>query len=169
MRALLVAGVLLALASSSALADREPVEVPACFYLTNARGDYLPDAHCTPGAIVDRVTQETIHETICVRGWVTANMPRPSSFYTTRLKRQQLIDYGRAGAPVSEYEEDHLIPRGSSDVANLWPEPSPSPNRKDRVENMARDAVCNEEISLSDAQAWIAGDWPGLADWLGVP
>lgn len=168
---ILAAGVLI-LASLPAEAQREPVIVPACFYITNERGDYLPDAHCTPGAVVDFVTQENIHETICVRGWVTANMPRPSSYYTTRLKSRQLGDYGRPGAPVADYEEDHLIPRelgGSSDPSNLWPEPDPVPNRKDRVENLARDAVCAGDLSLADAQAWMAGDWPGLADWLGVP
>jgi len=147
-------------------------EVPACFYIVAAGGYTLPDAHCTPGAVVDIVTQDNVHETICVPGWVTANLPRPPTRQTNLLKRQQLAMYGRPDDPLSGYEEDHLVPielGGSSDSRNLWPEPGASPNRKDAVENAARRAVCSDLVSLPDAQAWMAGNWPDFADWLGVP
>ncbi len=50
------------------------------------------------------VTEATIAATICTPGW-TATV-RPSSSYTTALKRRQLP----ANANLADYEEDHLMP-----------------------------------------------------------
>jgi hypothetical protein len=150
---------------------QQVVEVPECFYITNEHGDVTPDGHCTPGATDERVTQENIATTICQAGWVTANLKRPSTSITRRIERFALVAYGRPGDDPADYELDHLIPLvlgGSSDPANLWPEPG-QPNRKDVVEVRARRAVCDGLLSLDDAQRWIAADWPSLAAWLGVP
>jgi hypothetical protein len=46
----------------------------------------LPDASRTPGAINPAVTQKTIAQTICVRGWT--HIVRPPVGYTEELKRQ---------------------------------------------------------------------------------
>src|SRR5947208_11642049 len=120
-----------------------------------------PDAGCTPGAVDPQVTQDNIHETICVAGY-TARV-RPSASYTTRLKRQQMALYGIADQPLSSVEEDHLVsleiagdPRAP---ANLWPEPIADARLKDRVEGLLHDAVCDGRIPLVVAQLWEATDW----------
>jgi hypothetical protein len=74
--------------------------------------------------------------------------------------------------PVNAHEEDHLIPLALGgaprDPANLWPEPGATPNEKDRVENVAHDAVCAGTLTLPDAQRRIAGDWYQFGKDLGV-
>ncbi|MGI8751147.1 MAG: hypothetical protein ACR2MN_02325 [Acidimicrobiales bacterium] len=127
---------------------------------TGAGADVLPDRSCTPGATNPAVTQATIESTICVSGW-TARV-RPSESVTEVLKATQMAAYGDQG-PIGSYEEDHLIPLelggATADPRNLWPEPGPSPNAKDGVENAAKAAVCSGSISLSAAQAAIAANW----------
>ena len=129
----------------------------------------LPDPACTPGVTNPDVTQADIASTICAYGW-TATI-RPPESYTEPLKIQQMAAYGDT-APVSSFEEDHLISLelgGSpSDPRNLWPEPGASPNPKDEVENAARKAVCDGQMSLAAAQQGIASDWISLGERLGV-
>jgi hypothetical protein len=67
----------------------------------------LPDASTTPGAINPAVTQKTIGETICARGWT--RMVRPPVQYTEELKRQQIRTFGYHDRRLSQYEEDHLL------------------------------------------------------------
>lgn len=73
---------------------------------------------------------------------------------------------------VGNYEEDHLIPLelgGSpSDPKNLWPEPGGAPNAKDKVENAAKQAVCDGSIGLVAAQKAIASNWIVLGERLGA-
>lgn len=129
----------------------------------------LPDPSCTPGGTNPAVTQGDIDTTICTSGW-TATV-RPPESYTEPLKYQQMAAYGDTG-PASGYEEDHLIPLelGGSPTSpqNLWPEPGPSPNPKDDVENAANRAVCDRSITLVAAQQAIAANWIGLGQALGV-
>ena len=129
----------------------------------------LPDPACTPGATNPAVTPATIATTICARGW-TATV-RPAEALTEKLKVAQLQAYREAG-PLHAYEEDHLIPLelggAPADPHNLWPEPGPSPNAKDRVENAARRAVCDHRLALAAAQQAIAADWTALGRQLGV-
>jgi hypothetical protein len=120
----------------------------------------LPLASVTPGAVNPSVTQANIHSTICVSGY-TATI-RPSSSYTTNLKKQQL-----AGPyafyhddKTADFEEDHLISLeiGGSPTSpkNLWPEPyagQTGARVKDQVENKLHDLVCQGKISLSAAYA----------------
>jgi hypothetical protein len=110
-------------------------------------------ATLTPGALNPDVTQTTIHETICVRGWTRTI--RPPVEYTNALKKKQMRLYGESGDP-SAYQEDHLIslelggaPR---DERNLWPEPYPRASEVDRIENELNAKVCAGELSLADAQ-----------------
>jgi len=68
--------------------------VAAALSICAHAGD-LPDPALTPGAINSDVTQDNIHNTVCVRGWTKT--VRPPSFYTTRLKGTGLglaISYG---------------------------------------------------------------------------
>lgn len=134
--------------------------------VVNRSGAILPNARRTPGATNPAVTQATIRRTICVSGWTSTI--RPSSSYTTALKRNQLASgYAFHGdQATSDYEEDHLISLelGGSPTAtaNLWPEPyAPilGAHKKDAVENRLHTLVCSGALPLTTAQHAIATDW----------
>ena len=123
-----------------------------------------PDPARTPGAINPDIRQDNIAETICNPEWSTKAI-RPASSYTTRLKREQMNEFGLAGE-TGDYEEDHLISLelgGSpTDPRNLWPEPyapSPGARQKDVVENYLHKQVCAGTMTLQAAQQAIATDW----------
>ena len=107
----------------------------------------------TPGVLNPQVTQNTIAETICVRGWTSTI--RPPTEYTNELKREQMRTYRREGGP-SDYQEDHLISLGlgghPTDPRNLWPEPIEQALKVDRTEKELNAAVCEGRISLAEAQ-----------------
>lgn len=130
----------------------------------------LPDPHCTPGAVYQRVTQANIGSTICVSGW--SDTVRPSIGYTQGLKVKQIKLYGYAVTSTWSYEEDHLVPLelGGAPYSprNLWPERSVIPNPKDSVENALHDAVCNGTVSLRAAQHAIAVNWMSAESVLGL-
>ncbi|MFC7264355.1 hypothetical protein [Streptomyces lutosisoli] len=137
--------------------------------------DYLPlpDPSCQPGDLNPDVTQDTIDSTICVSGW-TATV-RPSSSYTTALKKKQIVEYGYTDTSTSDYEEDHFVPLelgGSPKSAlNLWPEPeygTKTAANKDTVENKLKKAVCAGTVSLTDAQDAIITDWTTALSDLGL-
>jgi len=68
-------------------------------------------------------------------------------------------------------ELDHLVPLelgGSNDATNLWPEYPPTPNPKDKVEDMLNAAVCDGRITLAAAQDAIAADWLTAEKKLGI-
>jgi hypothetical protein len=121
----------------------------------------LPDPACTPGAANPAVTQANVHQTICVKGW-TATV-RPPVSYTAPLKVRSIRAYGYVDTDPRHYEFDHLIPLevggDPTAPANLWAEPTPTPNPKDRVEGALRQRVCSGRTTLRAAQAAIAIDW----------
>jgi hypothetical protein len=116
----------------------------------------LPDAQCTPGAIIADATTDQI----CQPGY-SKNVRN----VTTAEKDEVYAEYGIVEHTAGEYEVDHLISLelgGSNDIANLWPEaadPKPGFHEKDKVENYMHDQVCNGSISLHDAQIQIATNW----------
>ena len=107
----------------------------------------------TPGVLNPAVTQATIHETVCRRGWTRT--VRPPVSYTNALKARQLAQYGLRGPP-SAFQEDHLISLelgGSpTDPRNLWPEPYPRAAEIDRIENDLNSRVCAGSLTLVEAQ-----------------
>ena len=119
----------------------------------------LPDPRCTPGATDPRVTQTTIGQTICAKGWTTAI--RPPASQTSHAKYQVAEPaYSVPAATVAEL--DHLVPLelgGSSDIRNLWPEAGTVPNAKDKVENRLHRDVCAGKITLTKARHAIAANW----------
>lgn len=125
----------------------------------HANGE-LPDPTCTPGVTNLNVTQDNIHQTICVSGYTKTI--RPPVSYTSKLKSEQMSEYGYTDS-IHAHEEDHLISLelGGSpdDPKNLWPEPHASPNPKDKVENYLHAAVCAGRIALHDAQVRVATNW----------
>lgn len=123
----------------------------------------LPDSSITPGALNPNVTQETIDQTICVPGWTKTI--RPSSWYTNKIKKQQMTDQ-RLPGEMREYEEDHLISLQlgghPTDIKNLWPQfwlGEWGAHRKDVIETYLKRLVCNRTITLKEAQDAIAIDW----------
>ena len=128
----------------------------------------LPDPRCTPGSIDPRVTQADIRSTICRKGWTST--VRPPESQTERFKYD--VAYPAYGTPTSERTElDHLVPLelgGSNDATNLWPEYPPSPNPKDKVEDVLNAAVCDGRIGLAAAQDAIASDWLTAEKKLGI-
>lgn len=124
----------------------------------------LPDPRLTPGSINPDVTQENIRSTVCVKGWTKT--VRPPAYYTNKLKKEQIREYGYADRNPKDYEEDHLIPLGiggnPTDRKNLWPEPRNTEwgaGRKDQLEFAMYKAVCRGEISLEDARLAFATNW----------
>jgi hypothetical protein len=111
----------------------------------------------TPGVVNPDVTQATIAETICRRGWTRTI--RPPTDYTNELKLEQMRAYRRAGGP-SDYQEDHLISLElgghPTDPRNLWPEPLPQALKVDRIENELNDAICSGHITLAEGQRRIS-------------
>jgi hypothetical protein len=116
----------------------------------------LPDASCTPGAILSTGTKAAI----CQSGYASSVRNVPTS-----EKDQDYAEYGIAHHSPGQYEVDHLVSLelgGSNEIANLWPElasPTPGFHQKDQVENYLHDQVCSGAISLSEAQIEIATNW----------
>ena len=114
---------------------------------------YAARPSLTPGALNPDVTQATIRQTICTRGWTKT--VRPPVSYTNALKLVQIRQYSFTGGPV-DYQEDHFIslelggaPR---DRRNLWPERRPRADKVDTIENELNAKVCSGEISLAEGQ-----------------
>jgi hypothetical protein len=133
----------------------------------------LPNPRLTPGALNPAVTQANLRETICRPGGYTRSI-RPDEAYTSRLKREQIREYGYPQAMghdafrLSNYEEDHLISLelgGSPDSPqNLWPEPHHviggwGSYVKDQLENKLHSMVCRGQMPLAEAQRLIATNW----------
>jgi len=124
----------------------------------------LPDPNLTPGALNTSITQENIQSTICVKGYTKTI--RPPAYYTNKLKKQQILDYGYADTNPQHYEEDHLIPLSiggnPNDPKNLWPQPRLSEwnaERKDVLEFTLYKLVCNGAVTLDKAQQSMARNW----------
>lgn len=135
------------------------VAAAVCVYRS---GGALPDPKCTPGALNQTVTQATIHQTICVKGW-TATI-RPPLSVTEPQKYRSMKAYGLPkGTSARGYEYDHLVPLeiggAPDDSLNLWPEAHPLSYLKDKAENRVRAAVCAGRITLAKAQGYFLHDW----------
>jgi len=124
----------------------------------------LPNPSLTPGAINPDVTQANIQSTVCVRGYTKTI--RPPAHYTNKLKKRQMRESGYVDRNPKHYEEDHLIALSIGgaphDRRNLWPEPRNSEwnaKKKDRLEFVLYKMVCNQEISLVEAQHAMATNW----------
>jgi hypothetical protein len=111
-----------------------------------------------PGAVDPHVTQATIHDTICQRGY-TAQV-RPPRAVTDTIKRR-LAD----GLPDSlhDYELDHLIPLGlgghPTSANNLWLQNWPEAAVKDREELRLHREVCAGRMTLEGAQHEMLATW----------
>jgi len=126
----------------------------------------LPDPRCTPGSLNPSVTQATIGSTICTSGWTSG--VRPAESVSEPEKIADMAAYGDHGR-TSEFEYDHQVPLelggAVNDPHNLWPEPDYRVrdgfylNPKDHLERALNRLVCDERMSLSEAQHLIAVNW----------
>ncbi len=109
------------------------------------------------------VTQATIEETICVKGWTKT--VRPPFEITNVIKSKKLRERGLTDADKSRFELDHVIPLAlggaPDDPRNLRLEPWPEADRKDGVEACLARAVCAGRMSLNEARRRIWKDWRG--------
>lgn len=133
-------------------------------FSTAAFASDLPDHALTPGAVDPNITEANIQSSVCIKGYTKT--VRPPASYTNKLKKKQIREYGYDDTNPKHYEEDHLIPLSIGgnprDPKNLWPEPRKSEwsaNKKDQLEFVIYKMVCNNEISLKDAQKEMASDW----------
>jgi hypothetical protein len=119
----------------------------------SARAFYAARTALTPGALNPDVTQATIRQTICSRGWTKT--VRPPTSYTSALKLVQIREYGFSGGPA-DFQEDHFISLelggAPTDRKNLWPERRPRADKVDTIENELNAKVCSGELSLAEAQ-----------------
>lgn len=122
--------------------------------------DARADVRCTPGVLNPKVTQDTIHITICAPGWT--DTVRPPVSYTAALKLQQMRDFGEPGSPVN-YKEDHLVPLSiggaPSDPHNLFPQPTAKATEKEELEDHLHQAICSGQMALTTAQATMRHNW----------
>lgn len=116
-----------------------------------------------PGEINAHVTQRNIRATVCASGWTKT--VRPPASYTTKLKLQQMREWGLTG-DAHDYEEDHRVPLeiggNPTDPRNLWPQPWAHPygaHEKDRLENAVKRDICNGTLTLDQARAIFLGDF----------
>ncbi len=124
----------------------------------------LPDPLITPGAVDVNITQDNIQETVCVKGYTKT--VRPPAYYTNKLKKSQLREYGFADQNPKHYEEDHLIPLNiggaPEDPLNLWPQTRISEwnaSKKDVLELKLYKLVCDGRVQLEEARQAMATDW----------
>jgi hypothetical protein len=130
---------------------------PAAHYRVGAQSALLPDPEITPGAVLEGMAPAEI----CVAGY-SARARHVTAARTARVYALYGVE-PRAGVCC---EVDHLISLelgGSNDLANLWPQPyapRPGAHEKDVLENFLHRAVCSGAMTLEEAQAAIATDWP---------
>lgn len=116
------------------------------------------------GALNPDVTQDTIAQTICVRGY--AKSVRPAASYTNGVKQMLMQRAGMNPTLAQYYELDHIIPLAlgghPTDRQNLALQIREGKNgveRKDRIELKLECLVCSNQVALAEAQDQIATDW----------
>jgi hypothetical protein len=104
-----------------------------------------------------------VEGTIRLPGWQTkVRLPK----WVTASFEDEVLSAYCYSSESHKYELDSLIPIGlgglQSDPRNRWPERYVGEfgaHSKDRLENVLRERVCSGQISLSEAQRGISGNW----------
>jgi hypothetical protein len=119
----------------------------------------LPDAGCTPGAIMTTDLDVICHQSTRDRRHVDAS-----------VHQEAFTEYGYTFPQArGAFEVDHLIPLelgGDNVIESLWAQPAtPKPgfHEKDHVEDFLHKQVCSGAMTLEEAQKAIATDW--LSVW----
>lgn len=110
------------------------------------------------------VRPETIDETICVPGYAAS--VRPSTSYTSGVKRKLLREAGVDEAKAPDYDLDHIVPLAVGghprSVKNLNPmlrEGEDGARVKARLDKQLQRLVCTRQIGLREAQSAVYNDW----------
>ena len=120
-----------------------------------------PDRLCSPAAYYSRLTRRVI----CAASFRTSsirNVPQTEKFAVERAYGMAESYYGHT------IEIDHIVPLelgGSNALANLFPEPGSGAANyhfKDALENRAKAAVCDGQLSLRTARMGFARNWVAL-------
>jgi hypothetical protein len=119
-----------------------------------AEDPILPNPNLTPGIFDSTATVDTI----CQKGY-TATVRH----VTDKQKDEVFKEYGleRSG----DYEVDHLISLelgGSNNTQNLWPQSYNGmwgARIKDALEHRLHNLVCDNKLSLREAQLMISTNW----------
>lgn len=141
---------------------------------------YYPDHSITPSAADPNVTQSSIHETICVKGYTKDKRKHQ----TSKIKKDVLNRYGISWSDRSNYEDDHFLALtdGGCDCCdkkgkandtdcsgNRWPQvycdketagkTCFGAREKDVVESHLNRQVCKGKLKLHEAQDKLRTDW----------
>jgi hypothetical protein len=107
------------------------------------------------------VTQATIQQTICVRGYTKS--VRPPVSYTNHIKKQRMREMELPMELISDFQLDHRLPLSlgghPSDPRNLVMQDADEAHAKDEVERCLPAAVCAGAVSLAQAQQAMWRDW----------
>jgi hypothetical protein len=107
------------------------------------------------------VTQATIQQTICVRGYTRSI--RPPVSYTNAIKKERMYEMELPLELISDFQLDHRLPLSlgghPSDPRNLVMQDADEAHMKDEVERCLPAAVCAGAVSLSQAQEAMWRDW----------
>jgi len=116
----------------------------------------VPNPTLTPGSVLPNVTKADV----CTPGWATSHRDVSEATKREVFSRYGITPNGKA------FEVDHLISLqlgGDNSLANLWPQSYETPtwnaHTKDALENRLHWLVCHDQISLTEAQTAIRGDW----------
>lgn len=122
----------------------------------SANGPIRPLLNITPGVIDPSATIEKI----CTPGYT-----KTARNVSARTKKEVFYNYG-INRKRGKYEVDHLISLelgGSNDIKNLWPQSYTTTPfnayKKDVLENKLHGMVCDDKITLEEAQKVIVEDW----------
>jgi hypothetical protein len=114
------------------------------------------------------VTEQTLGQTICVSGYTKT--VRPASSYTNGVKAKLMREAGIDESQMPAYELDHIVPLALGGhprkPSNLMLQPWDGPQgakMKDILEVRLQHLVCNNQVSLIDAQTCIAQNWEACA------
>ncbi len=107
------------------------------------------------------VSQSTIQQTICVKGY--SSTVRPSTSYTNPIKFRLMRQEGIPESDKSEWALDHRIPISLGGhpraLSNLQLLTATENSRKARIEAKLLCYVCAGQMPLAQAQQEIAAGW----------
>lgn len=111
------------------------------------------------------VREETLPETICMRGYTRTI--RPPAHVTNTIKYEMLRKNGYSISAMHDFILDHKIPLSlggaPNDLRNFMLQTEDESRDKDRVELCLAKTVCSGQISLDEAQKVIWQDWRSAA------
>jgi hypothetical protein len=123
----------------------------------------LPDKQLTPGAVrTTNVSEICSHGTRELRHWSRERDDHVLQRYGLADRHIREGVRGSQDIRRADFQIDHLVPLGiggADDDNNLWPQPYPDAEAKDRLEWRMRDLVCKQNYPVTQLQDEIKRDW----------